>query len=173
MKKLKVGIIGAGRIGQVHAKSITYHIPQAEILAISDIYEDGAAKVANELGIPAYYKDYHKILENPDIDAVLICSSTHMPISLVRRQPQASIFFAKNPLTLQLQKSKRLSKPWIKRALSFKSASTEDTITILRKSKSLSRTVKSASFKQLKSQAAIPNPRQSNMLRFRAAFSLI
>ena len=43
MKKLKVGIIGAGRIGQVHAKSITYHIPQAEILAISDIYEDGAA----------------------------------------------------------------------------------------------------------------------------------
>lgn len=65
MKKLKVGIIGAGRIGQVHAKSITYHIPQAEILAISDIYEDGAAKVANELGIPAYYKDYHKILEIP------------------------------------------------------------------------------------------------------------
>lgn len=28
MEKLKVGIIGAGRIGQVHAKSITYHIPQ-------------------------------------------------------------------------------------------------------------------------------------------------
>ena len=37
MEKLKVGIIGAGRIGQVHAKSITYHIPQAEIVAISDI----------------------------------------------------------------------------------------------------------------------------------------
>ena len=171
MKKLKVGIIGAGRIGQVHAKSITYHIPQAEILAISDIYEDGAAKVANELGIPAYYKDYHKILENPDIDAVLICSSTDTHADIACEA--ASIFFAKNPLTLQLQKSKRLSKPWIKRALSFKSASTEDTITILRKSKSLSGTVKSASFKQLKSQAAIPNPRQSNMLRFRAAFSLI
>ena len=45
MEKLKVGIIGAGRIGQVHAKSITYHIPQAEIVAISDIYVDGAKKV--------------------------------------------------------------------------------------------------------------------------------
>ena len=44
MEKLKVGIIGAGRIGQVHAKSITYHIPQAEIVAISDIYVDGAKK---------------------------------------------------------------------------------------------------------------------------------
>lgn len=38
MEKINVGIIGAGRIGQVHAKSITYHIPQAEIVAISDIY---------------------------------------------------------------------------------------------------------------------------------------
>ena len=36
MEKLKVGIIGAGRIGHVHAKSITYHIPQAEIVAISE-----------------------------------------------------------------------------------------------------------------------------------------
>ncbi len=45
MKKLKVGIIGAGRIGQVHAKSITYHIPQAEIVAISCIYVDGAKRL--------------------------------------------------------------------------------------------------------------------------------
>ena len=76
MEKLKVGIIGAGRIGQVHAKSITYHIPQAEIVAISDIYVDGAKKVAQELGIPNYYEDYHEILNNPEINAVLICSST-------------------------------------------------------------------------------------------------
>ena len=76
MEKIKVGIIGAGRIGQVHAKSITYHIPQAEIVAISDIYEEGAKKVAQELGIPNYYKDYHEILNDKSIDAVLICSST-------------------------------------------------------------------------------------------------
>ena len=69
MEKLKVGIIGAGRIGQVHAKSITYHIPQAEIVAISDIYVDGAKKVAQELGIPNYYEDYHEILNNPEIEA--------------------------------------------------------------------------------------------------------
>ena len=45
MKKLNVGIIGAGRIGQVHAKSIIYHIPQAKIVAISDIYYEGAKRV--------------------------------------------------------------------------------------------------------------------------------
>ena len=109
MKKLKVGIIGAGRIGQVHAKSITYHIPQAEILAISDIYEDGAAKVANELGIPAYYKDYHKILENPDIDAVLICSSTdtHADIACEAATAGKHIFCEK-PVDLTVAKIKKV-----------------------------------------------------------------
>ncbi len=109
MKKLKVGIIGAGRIGQVHAKSITYHIPQAEIIAISDIFEDGAAKVANELGIPNYYKDYHKILENPDIDAVLICSSTdtHADIACEAAVAGKHIFCEK-PVDLTVAKIKKV-----------------------------------------------------------------
>ena len=98
MEKLKVGIIGAGRIGQVHAKSITYHIPQAEIVAISDIYVDGAKKVAQELGIPNYYEDYHEILNNPEINAVLICSSTDTQISLLKRLRQVKIFSAKSLL---------------------------------------------------------------------------
>ncbi len=109
MKKLKVGIIGAGRIGQVHAKSITYHIPQAEIIAISDIFEDGAAKVANELGIPNYYKDYHKILENPEIDAVLICSSTdtHADIACEAAAAGKHIFCEK-PVDLTVAKIKKV-----------------------------------------------------------------
>ena len=52
MQKLRVGIIGAGRIGQVHAKSITYHIPQAEIVAISDLFPKNAQKVADDLVFP-------------------------------------------------------------------------------------------------------------------------
>ena len=62
MQKLRVGIIGAGRIGQVHAKSITYHIPQAEIVAISDLFPENAQKVADDLGIPKAVQDYHEIL---------------------------------------------------------------------------------------------------------------
>ena len=61
MQKLRVGIIGAGRIGQVHAKSITYHIPQAEIVAISDLFPENAQKVADDLGIPKAVQDYHEI----------------------------------------------------------------------------------------------------------------
>ena len=107
MEKLKVGIIGAGRIGQVHAKSITYHIPQAEIVAISDIYVEGAKKVAEELGIPNYYEDYHEILNNPEIDAVLICSSTdtHADIAIESANAGKHIFCEK-PVDLTVDKIK-------------------------------------------------------------------
>ncbi len=109
MKKLKVGIIGAGRIGQVHAKSITYHIPQAEIVAISDIYVEGAKKVAEELGIPAYYEDYHEILNNPEIEAVLICSSTdtHADIACEAAEAGKHIFCEK-PVDLTVAKIKKV-----------------------------------------------------------------
>lgn len=107
MKKLKVGIIGAGRIGQVHAKSITYHIPQAELVAISDIYLDGAKKVAAELSIPQATEDYHEILNNPEIDAVLICSSTdtHADIAIEAARAGKHIFCEK-PVDLTVEKIK-------------------------------------------------------------------
>lgn len=109
MKKLKVGIIGAGRIGQVHAKSITYHIPQAEIVAISDIYVEAAKKAAQELGIPSYYQDYHEILNNPEIEAVLICSSTdtHADIACEAARAGKHIFCEK-PVDLTIAKIKKV-----------------------------------------------------------------
>ncbi len=109
MKKLNVGIIGAGRIGQVHAKSITYHIPQAKIVAISDIYYEGAQKVAESLGIPNAYEDYHEILNNPEIDAVLICSSTdtHADIAVEAAEAGKHIFCEK-PVDLTVAKIKKV-----------------------------------------------------------------
>lgn len=109
MKKLNVGIIGAGRIGQVHAKSITYHIPQAKIVAISDIYYEGAEKVAESLGIPNAYEDCHEILNNPEIDAVLICSSTdtHADIAVEAAEAGKHIFCEK-PVDLTVAKIKKV-----------------------------------------------------------------
>lgn len=109
MKKLNVGIIGAGRIGQVHAKSITYHIPQAKIVAVSDIYYEGAKKVAESLGIPNAYEDYHEILNNPEIDAVLICSSTdtHADIAVEAAEAGKHIFCEK-PVDLTVAKIKKV-----------------------------------------------------------------
>ena len=52
MKQLKIGIIGAGRIGSLHAKSIAYNVPTATVAGITDVRPEFAQKVADELGIP-------------------------------------------------------------------------------------------------------------------------
>ena len=107
MQKLRVGIIGAGRIGQVHAKSITYHIPQAEIVSISDLFPENAQKVADDLGIPKAVQDYHEILNDPTVDAVLICSSTdtHADIAVEAAKAGKHIFCEK-PVDLTVAKIK-------------------------------------------------------------------
>ena len=82
---INIGIIGAGRIGKVHSISINKYIKNAQILSIADPFmSDETIKWAKEMGIKNTYTDYNKILEDKNIDAVLICSSTdtHSKISL-------------------------------------------------------------------------------------------
>lgn len=106
-KKLKLGIIGAGRIGKVHTLSIKNSIPQVEIKAISDIYFQVAKEWAEENEIPYAYEDYREILDDPEIDAVLICSSTdtHAQISIEAAQAGKHIFCEK-PVDLNVEKVK-------------------------------------------------------------------
>lgn len=108
-KKLRIGVIGAGRIGKLHANNLVNSVPDAELVAISDIFEENAKKVAAELGIPKVYKDYKKILEDPDIDAVFICSSTdtHSAISLEAAKAKKHIFCEK-PIDHDLAKIKKV-----------------------------------------------------------------
>ena len=80
---INVGIIGAGRIGQVHARSILAGVPEARILAIADPFmKPEVAEWAKNAGIEGVYTEYKKILEDERIDAVLICASTNLHAQL-------------------------------------------------------------------------------------------
>ena len=82
---LKIGIIGAGRIGKVHTESIMRYVAGATVKSVADPYmTEETASWAKSMGVEKVGKDYREILADPEIDAVLICSSTdtHSPISL-------------------------------------------------------------------------------------------
>ena len=82
---ISLGIIGAGRIGKVHAQSIMNHITSARLKTIADPFMNEETEASlRVLGVSDCTKDYKKILNDPEIDAVLICSSTntHADISL-------------------------------------------------------------------------------------------
>ncbi len=82
---ITVGIIGMGRIGKVHTTSIATRVQNARIKTAADPFmTEETAAWAKSMGVEHTTKDYHEIINDPEIDAVLICSSTdtHSQISL-------------------------------------------------------------------------------------------
>ncbi len=82
---LRLGIIGAGRIGKVHCESIGRYVKDAVVACVADPFMNAETeKTIKALGAEKVTKDYREILADKSIDAVLICSSTdtHAQISI-------------------------------------------------------------------------------------------
>jgi len=104
-RTINMGVIGAGRIGKLHAQNLAYRIPGAHLVAVSDIIVEAAQKLAAELQVPAAYKDYDRILEDKTVDAVLICSSTDTHAQIIEDAAQAGKqIFCEKPIALDLAK---------------------------------------------------------------------
>ena len=105
-----VGIIGAGRIGKVHTESISNYVRNAHIKTVADPFmNDNTAAWLRSMGVENTCTDYHDILNDPEIQAVLICSSTntHSPISLEAIAAGKHVFCEK-PIDHDLTKIKQV-----------------------------------------------------------------
>ncbi len=76
MKKLKIGIVGLGRLGKVHAANIAYKISNAELTAACSIVPAELEYAKAELGVADVYADYKEMLAKADIDAVVIVTTS-------------------------------------------------------------------------------------------------
>ena len=79
-KKIEIGLIGLGGRGQGLLEQVFIHHPDVEIAAVCDVYEDRCEQAADFLEKqgrkrPETVTDYRKILEMPQIDAVILCTS--------------------------------------------------------------------------------------------------
>ena len=82
---VRIGIIGAGRIGKVHCESIGRYVKNAVVACVADPFmNEGTEQTLRALGAEKVTKDYREILADKSVDAVLICSSTdtHAQISV-------------------------------------------------------------------------------------------
>ena len=107
---IRIGIVGAGRIGLVHAESVTYHIPEAQVVMVTDVVLDNAKRLAERFGVPKYSADYMDLINDPDIDAVLVCSPTptHADISIAAMKAGKHVFCEK-PVHTSLEKIKEVA----------------------------------------------------------------
>jgi len=107
-RQLRVGIIGAGRIGKVHAETIAFRLPESVPAAITDVNRAAAEAVATRCGISKIAATAQELFSDPQIDAVLICSSTDTHADLVVEAAQAGKhIFCEKPIDHTLAKIDR------------------------------------------------------------------
>jgi predicted dehydrogenase len=95
-RPIRIGLIGTGQRGQQHLESYQ-GIPGAEIVAVADINEAVAQRVAAEFNIPDVYTDYHDLLQRDDIEAVDIClhNNLHRPAAVAAMEAGKHVFCEK------------------------------------------------------------------------------
>src|SRR5262245_30379138 len=82
MQRIRTAVFGTGFVGRVHLEGIL-RLGSVDVYAIGARRIEKARQVAAEFGVPKAEGDYRRILEDPNVDAVHICTpnSLHFPIA--------------------------------------------------------------------------------------------
>ena len=100
---IRLGIIGAGRIGRLHADTLRTRVAGARVLAIADVFAEAARSAAADYGIPEHTTDASELIASGEIDAVVICSSTDSHVDFIIEAARAGKqIFCEKPIALEL-----------------------------------------------------------------------
>lgn len=101
---IRFGLVGTGRIGRVHARTLTQLVPGAELVALTDLNLDAAQSVGAEFGVPQVADNFEQILDDPTIQAVAICSATDTHASFIIQAARAGKhIFCEKPIAADLE----------------------------------------------------------------------
>ena len=99
---LRFALLGAGRIGKVHARAVASN-PQARLVAVADAFEKAAKDLASAYG--AEVRTIDAIEKAGDIDAVIICTPTDTHADLIERFAKAGkAIFCEKPIDLSVKR---------------------------------------------------------------------
>lgn len=102
-----MGVIGTGRIGKIHIENLANRISEAEVTAIADVLENDAMKVATQFNIPHVYSDYKRVINHPEVEAVVICSPTNTHAQYIMESASAGKhIFCEKPVDITVEKIK-------------------------------------------------------------------
>ncbi|MCV4343400.1 Gfo/Idh/MocA family oxidoreductase [Pseudomonas capsici] len=107
-KIIRLGLIGAGRMGSFHGQTAALHIPGASLVAIADPTPGQAARLAERLNVQKVYTDPQQLLDDPDIDGVLIAAPARSHAELVIAAARAGKgIFCEKPMAITLDEADR------------------------------------------------------------------
>jgi myo-inositol 2-dehydrogenase / D-chiro-inositol 1-dehydrogenase len=100
---MKIALLGAGRIGQIHAANIHHH-PSAKLHAVVDVNADAAKALGERYGAKAS-TDVDAVLADPAVQGVFICTSTDNHVELILKAARRKLpIFCEKPIDLDLAK---------------------------------------------------------------------
>ncbi|KGR89350.1 oxidoreductase [Ureibacillus massiliensis 4400831 = CIP 108448 = CCUG 49529] len=105
---MKTAVIGLGRLGTIHVNNLL-NIRNIEVVAVCDSSIERSEKVAKQYQIPFYTDNINAILENEQIEAVVIVTSTSSHYEIITKAIDANkAIFVEKPLTIELETSKKI-----------------------------------------------------------------
>lgn len=110
MNKIKVGIIGTGFIGPAHIEALR-RLGYVDVAAVADVNMEVAQEKAKMLSIEKAYGDYKKLLEDPTIEAVHICTPNNLHYEMSKEALLAGKHvICEKPLAMNSQEAEELVK---------------------------------------------------------------
>ena len=111
MKKINIGIVGLGRMGKEYAKNLAFKIRSANLVAACSIVPEELAFAKNELGITNIYEDYEQMLQQQDLEAIFVISSTNQHAEHIIKALQAGLHvFSEKPLAITPEACRQVEK---------------------------------------------------------------
>ena len=102
--KIRVGVIGTGRIGRLHIGHLAQDIPEADLVALCSLDRPSMDSLAKQFNVPQTTEDYTELLTDPQIDAVLITSATNTHVEISQAAAKAGKhIFCEKPIALDLE----------------------------------------------------------------------
>ena len=102
---IRVGLLGTGRIGSLHAETIASH-PDSSLYAVSDIDSASATKLAMQYG--AIVKSAEDVISDQNVDAILIATSTDTHSDFIEKASFAGKpILCEKPVDLNLTRAKK------------------------------------------------------------------
>jgi scyllo-inositol 2-dehydrogenase (NAD+) len=100
---IRLGLIGAGRMGKVYANTLAFSVPEVNLVAVAEPNGQALAEVQERFHIPDGFQDYRQLLERQDIEAVVIATPTGTHADVVRAAAAAGKqIFCEKPLSQDL-----------------------------------------------------------------------
>ena len=108
-KKLKVGVIGTGIIGKSHVRGYAGMSDDVEIVAVADLDEAEAKRVAEAHDIPNVFTDYKKLLKIDEINSVDVClpNFLHAPVTIAALKAGKNVYCEK-PMARNAKEAKSM-----------------------------------------------------------------